>query len=111
MGLSVKATDDSGVAPVCELTTITADEGSAADAKITAPLAGQVRALRSRHQDERVYTFGVTCADKAGNEAQGQVNVTVAKDRVVARTALARVAASVEVPARAAPAAEKSGRR
>ena len=91
VGLSVKATDDSGAAPVCELTTITADEGSAADAKITAPLAGQVRALRSRHQDERVYTFGITCADKAGNEAHGQVNVTVAKNRVVALKALARV--------------------
>ena len=91
MGLSVKATDDSGVAPICELTTITADEGSAADAKITAPLAGQVRALRNRHQDERVYTFGVTCADKAGNEAHGQVNVTVAKNREVALKAVARV--------------------
>ena len=53
----MKATDDSGVAPDCELTTITADEGSTADAKITAPLSGQVRALRNRHQDERVYTF------------------------------------------------------
>ena len=79
------------MAPTCELTTITADEGSTADAKITAPLAGQVRALRNRHQDERVYTFGVTCADMAGNEAHGQVNVTVAKNRAVALNALARV--------------------
>ena len=91
VSLLVKATDNSRVAPVCELTKVSADEGSAADAKITGPLAAQVSALRSHRQDERVYTFEVTCADKAGNEAQAQVDVTVARDHQCARRALARV--------------------
>ena len=90
VSLSVKATDNSGVAPVCELTKISADEGSAGDAKITGGLTGQVRALRNKRYDERVYTFEVTCADKAGNASQAAVDVAVARDRECARRALTR---------------------
>jgi probable HAF family extracellular repeat protein len=90
--LSVNAVDDSGEAPVCSLTKITADEGTTNDATITGPLSGQVRALRNRDFEERVYNFVVTCADKAGNESQKTVNVTVAKDRKCSQQAIARAA-------------------
>jgi probable HAF family extracellular repeat protein len=88
--LSVRATDDSRVPPVCELTKISADEGTSADAKITGPMSGQVKALRNRRFEERVYTFEVTCADKAGNAAQASVDVTVARDHECARRAITR---------------------
>ncbi len=90
--LAVTATDDSGVAPVCSLTKISADEGSVGDAKIAGPFSGQVRALRNRHETERVYTFEVTCGDKAGNESRATVDVTVAKDNKCRKAAIARAA-------------------
>jgi probable HAF family extracellular repeat protein len=90
--LSVKASDDSGVAPACQLTKISADEGAADDAKIVDASTGQVRALRNRHQDQRVYTFQVTCGDQAGNQSQGEVNVTVAKNRDLGFAAIKRAA-------------------
>ncbi len=90
--LSVQASDDSGVAPVCQLTTISADEGSTDDAKILDASTGQVRALRNKHEEQRVYTFQVTCGDQAGNQSQAEVNVTVAKNRDFGLAAIKRAA-------------------
>jgi len=88
----VQASDDSGVAPVCQLTKISADEGATGDAKIVDASTGQVRALRDKHQDQRVYTFQVTCGDQAGNQSQAEVFVTVAKNRDFGVAAIKRAA-------------------
>jgi len=92
VALSVQASDDSGVAPACQLTKISADEAAIGDAKIVDASTGLVRALRDKHQEQRVYTFQVTCGDQAGNQSLAEVNVTVAKNRDFGAAAIKRAA-------------------
>jgi probable HAF family extracellular repeat protein len=72
--VTVNATDDTGVAPVCSISSITG--GGAGDSSFTAgTLNGSVRAVGGR-----TYTFNVRCADAANNSATGSVDVMVIPD-------------------------------
>src|SRR5262245_38736641 len=73
--VSVNATDDSGDAPICSISSITAPGAPAGDASITAPLAGSVKAVGGR-----TYTVAVSCADAAGNASFSSVGVLVVAD-------------------------------
>lgn len=75
VAVSVGATDDSGQAPVCTLSSITATGAVAGDTAITGPLSGSVRATGGR-----LYAFNVSCADAAGNAATSSVFVPVIPD-------------------------------
>jgi probable HAF family extracellular repeat protein len=73
VSLTVDATDNSGDAPVCAITSIT---GGAGDSTFTAgTLSGSVRATGGV-----TYTFNVRCADAANNSATASVDVTVTPD-------------------------------
>jgi probable HAF family extracellular repeat protein len=73
--VAVNATDNSGDAPVCTLTSIT---GGAGDSTVTpSSLSGSVRATAGT-----VYTLNVTCVDAAGNDASAATSVTVETDHV-----------------------------
>jgi probable HAF family extracellular repeat protein len=74
VSLTVDATDNSGEAPVCAITSITG--GAAGDTSFTAgTLNGSVRAVGGV-----TYTFNVRCADAANNSATGSVDVMVIPD-------------------------------
>ena len=82
VNVSVDATDDSGVAPSCEITSISDDESNdPADSEKTGDLEADVRAERDGGGDGRTYTIDVICTDEAGNTAEGSVDVTVVHDQ------------------------------
>ena len=72
VALSVTATDDRDSSPACSLSSIV---GRPEDVAITGPLSGSVRAIGGS-----TYAFDVVCADAAGNQTHGAVNVTVPPD-------------------------------
>ena len=75
VGVSASATDNSGAAPECSVTSVTANDGSTNDAVITGPWSVSVKSLK-----DRVYSIYVTCGDDAGNTSESFANVFVAKD-------------------------------
>jgi len=76
VAVTVNATDNSGEAPVCTLTSITG--GASGDSSVTpSSLFGSVRAVAGT-----TYTLTVTCVDAAGNPASGATSVTVERDHV-----------------------------
>lgn len=85
VAVSVSASDDSGDAPTCRLTGISASEpengvgdgDTVGDAFVTGPLTAQVRAERSGPAGSRVYTLAVECVDGSGNAAQGVATVVI----------------------------------
>jgi probable HAF family extracellular repeat protein len=74
--LSVTATDDHDPSPACSLSSIDGHGARPDDSAITGPLTGSVRA-----NGGATYTFLVTCADAAGNQATKTVDVVVPPDR------------------------------
>ncbi len=87
VAVTVRATDDSGEAPVCTLTDVRSNEpdnglgdgDTAGDIVRTGPLSLQLRAERSASGSGRVYTLDVLCTDAAGNASPGSTQVTVVK--------------------------------
>lgn len=75
--VSVSASDDFDPAPVCSITSITANEGDRSDSAITGALTAKVRS--ERDTAIRVYTLEVTCSDAAGNLSSATTTVTVGK--------------------------------
>ena len=79
--VSVVATDDSGEAPSCAITSVTNNETGVDDAVITGDLSVDLMAERSGKSNDRVYTINVECTDAVGNSAAGSTTVTVAHDQ------------------------------
>jgi probable HAF family extracellular repeat protein len=78
--VAVSATDDvDGVVSTCGITSITASEPAADDAVVTGATTASVRAERDSDGSARIYTLHVTCSDRAGNTAEGTVDVTINK--------------------------------
>ncbi len=75
VGVDVSATDNTGVAPDCSVTAVTANDGSIGDAVITGPMSISVKA-----EKDRVYAVQVSCGDAAGNVSVSSACVFVAKD-------------------------------
>ncbi|HEX9365582.1 MAG TPA: hypothetical protein VF921_03085, partial [Vicinamibacterales bacterium] len=73
--VTVSASDDSGDAPSCALSSITAAGAAAGDFAITGPFSASVRAVGGR-----TYALRVTCSDAAGNSSSASVNVVVPPD-------------------------------
>jgi hypothetical protein len=73
VAVGVDATDDSGVAPTCRLSSIAG--GAPGDSRISGMLTGSVKAVGGT-----TYTFTATCVDAAGNSATRPVTVTVPPD-------------------------------
>jgi probable HAF family extracellular repeat protein len=73
--IAVSATDDSGQAPACSITSIAGPGSAPADFNITGALTGTVLAVGGR-----TYTFNVKCADAANNSAAGSAAVFVVPD-------------------------------
>lgn len=73
--IAVNATDDSGTAPVCTLTSITGPGTSPTDFNVTGALSGNVLAVGGR-----TYTFTATCVDAASNSASSSATVFVVPD-------------------------------
>lgn len=73
--IAVSATDNSGTAPVCTLTSITGPGTSPIDFNVTGALSGSVRAVGGR-----TYTFTATCVDAANNSASSSTTVFVVPD-------------------------------
>ena len=72
VSLTVNATDDSGQAPVCSISSVAPSNG----ASVTGPLTGTVVAISGT-----TYTFTVTCVDAAQNtSAPAAATVVVMKD-------------------------------
>ena len=78
--VDVSATDDVDAAPVCAITSITANEGAPSDAVILTAFTADVRATRNSDGGVRVYSLHVTCGDTAGNTSEGVADVWVNKD-------------------------------
>ena len=72
--ITVSATDDSGVAPACSLTSITPGT-QGVDYLVTGQFTGSVKAVGGR-----TYTFNARCIDGSGNASTGSVNVVVPPD-------------------------------
>lgn len=73
--LTVNASDDSGAAPVCTLSSISGPGTSPADFSVTGPLSGDVLAVGGR-----TYTFTATCVDASNNSASSSATVVVVPD-------------------------------
>jgi probable HAF family extracellular repeat protein len=73
--VSVRATDDSGEAPVCSLAWISSRGAGPDDSSVTGPFTGLVRAVGGR-----TYSLRVACSDAAGNTASSAVDVVVPPD-------------------------------
>lgn len=73
--IAVSATDDSGTAPVCTLSSITGPGSSPTDFNITGALSGTVLAVGGR-----TYTFTATCVDAGNNSASSSASVFVVPD-------------------------------
>jgi len=77
VSVTVAATDNSGAAPACALTDITVGGAATADASVTGPSTGSVKAVGGR-----TYTFNVRCVDASNNSATGSADLTVPADTV-----------------------------
>lgn len=73
--VAVRATDDSGEAPVCGLAWISSRDAGPDDSSITGPFTALVRAIGGR-----TYSLRVACSDRSGNTASAAVNVVVPPD-------------------------------
>jgi probable HAF family extracellular repeat protein len=97
VSVSVAATDDSGDAPACRLTAITASEPANGvgdgdtldDSEIVGALDARVRAERSGPAGSRIYTLTVECVDGSGNAASS-AGLVVVGEAAAAKTARAR---------------------
>jgi probable HAF family extracellular repeat protein len=79
VSVAVTASDDADPMPACSITAIASSDLAPADAVITGNFSAQLRAARD-NGNTRIYTFHVTCADRAGNKAEKCVDVRVAKE-------------------------------
>ncbi len=75
VSVAVVATDDSGEAPSCALSAITASGAAPGDYSITGQYSALVRAVGGR-----TYSLRVTCSDAAGNRSSASVDVVVPPD-------------------------------
>ena len=73
--VSGEATDDSGVMPVCRLTSVTGPGAAGADFEVTSANTASVLAIGGR-----TYSMNVTCVDASNNAASASVDVTVPPD-------------------------------
>ena len=73
--IGVTATDDSGVAPACSLSSITGPGTPGVDYAVTGQFTGSVAAVSGR-----TYSFTAHCIDGAGNGSTASVNVVVPRD-------------------------------
>ena len=73
--VSVNASDNSGDAPVCSVTSVTSAGMGPDDVSVTGPLTALVRAVGGR-----TYTVRVACHDAAGNTSTGSTCVVIARD-------------------------------
>jgi probable HAF family extracellular repeat protein len=79
--ITMEAIDDIDPAPVCSISTVSADGlNPFDDATITGPLSLLLRARRVAASADRVYTIGVGCRDAAGNVAGKNLTVIVPHD-------------------------------
>src|SRR4029077_5056741 len=74
--VSFDASDDSGVAPVCQLASIAGPGTPGVDYAVTGAVPGSVRAVAGR-----TYTLVTFCVDGSNNVATRNVDVTVLPDR------------------------------
>ena len=81
VSITVAATDDVDPAPSCQVTTVSANEGSAGDAQVSGRFAVSLRADRDGNGGGRVYTIGVRCVDASGNASSAATTVTVPHDQ------------------------------
>jgi hypothetical protein len=75
VAVSVSSTDDTDPSPVCTVSGIDGHGAPAADASVTGPQSGSVRATGGA-----TYSFGVKCTDAAGNARTSSVDVVVPPD-------------------------------
>jgi len=75
VAVQVSATDDSGVAPTCSLTSIAGSGVAGTDYVVADANDGKVKAVGGR-----TYTFTVTCTDQAGNSSHASAPVVVMTD-------------------------------
>ena len=80
--LTVKATDDSGIASI-KIISVSSDEPGKKQFQITGDLTVNLQADRKGKGDGRVYTITVQVADTFNNKANGTVTVTVPHDQAV----------------------------
>jgi len=73
--VSGEATDDSGVMPVCRLTSVTGPGAAGVDFAVTGANTASVLAIGGR-----TYSMNVTCVDASDNAASQSVDVTVPPD-------------------------------
>jgi hypothetical protein len=73
--VSGEATDDSGVMPVCKLTSVTGPGAAGVDFEVTGANTASVAAVGGR-----TYSMNVTCVDASNNAASQSVDVFVKPD-------------------------------
>jgi hypothetical protein len=87
--IAVGASDVVDAEPVCSVTSVSSNEpvsgtgrgDTGPDWTVTGALNLNLRAERAGSGSGRVYTIGVTCADRTGNTSTTTVRVTVPHDR------------------------------
>jgi len=78
--ISVAATDAADPHPSCTVTSVSANEGTAADRTITGSDTVLLRADRNGAGSGRIYTVTVTCTDASRNAAAASTVVVVPHD-------------------------------
>ena len=73
--VTIAATDDSGQAPACAVSSISGPGVSGTDYAVTGPNTGSVKAVGGR-----TYTFNVSCSDADGNTSASSTEVVVEND-------------------------------
>ena len=89
VSFTVAASDNSGVAPTCTVTSVTSNEAAngkgdgntASDTSITGPLSVELRAERAGTGSGRTYTATITCTDAAGNSSTKTASVIAPKSQ------------------------------
>jgi len=81
VAITVAAADGVDPAVACRVTSITSNEGTAADRTIAGPLSVALRADRNGSGSGRIYTITVGCRDASGNTSTASTRVVVPHDR------------------------------
>jgi streptogramin lyase len=81
VSLAVAASDGTGIAPFCAITTVSSTVPGETDGVITGPLTVNLRAERLGSGNGRIYMIAVTCTNSASLSASRTVTVTVPHDQ------------------------------
>ena len=82
MTVGVTATDDSDLAPACQITGVTSNESSGdSDWALTGALSLDLRADRNGRGAGRIYSITVTCTNASQLSASALVTVVVPHDQ------------------------------